>query len=535
MAAPSYTTDLLTINLAQDTGSWDELDDWAGGGTIYTDETDYYIQGGNCSSQIATKTGAQDETSLIVDYGTDLSASFTSGICVFLWHVFLPANALDTFVNGGTRLIVAADLTEFDAWKTGGKDFGRNPYGGWQNVAVDPSFPPDYQDDGAVGNGGVYRWFGGAVYLLAAISKGAPHGVDAIRYGRGNIIVSEGTVSTPANFIQMAAKNDDSDLRWGLFQEQAGGYLWKGLMTIGTATSAAYFEDSNKVISIDDTPRTYPDFNKIEIRNASSTVIWNNINFASLDQTGLSIGRFKVVDNVNLELNGCSFTDMDTFEFLSNSDVLNTTFRRINGIYQDDNIFDGCTFSNPASAVGLIADDIELISNCNFESDGTGHAIELLPAHAGNSYTFTGNTFSLYASANGSTGNEVIFNNSGGEVTINIEGTTNVPSYRNGTSATTIINLTVSLTLTGIVSGSEVRIQEARGSAPSGAELYHVETTTGADVVWTYNYSGFSPTQEIDIIVHHVLYTYYRIDDLLLPASNTSIPIQQAGDRWYST
>ena len=534
MAEPGYTTDLQTINLAQDTGSWDELDDWAGGGTIYTDETDYYIQGGNCSSQLATKTGAQDETSLIVDYGSDLSASFTSGICVFMWHVFLPANALDTFANGGTRLIVAADVTEFDAWKTGGKDFGRNPYGGWQNVAVDPTFPPDYQDDGAVGNGGVYRWFGGGVYLLAAIGKGAPHGVDAIRYGRGNIIVSEGTVSTPCNFIQMAQKNDDPDLRWGLFQEQAGIYLWKGLMTIGTATSAAYFDDENINITIDDTPRTYPDFNKIEIRNSSSNVYWTNINFAAVNAAGLSVGRLVVVNNATFILNGCSFTDMNELTFQSNSDINGTTFRRCDLVTQGGAPFDGCSFSVPSSAVGLLVNsNLETITNCDFISDGTGHAIELTASGDGG-LTFDGNTFSQYASADGSTGNEALYNNSGGNITINLQNTTSIPSIRNGVGSNTSVQLAVTLTLSGIVSGSEVRIQTARGINPSGAELFHVETTTGADVEWTYNFSDFGAEYLIDIIMHHVEYTHLRIDDLELPDANSTIPIQQSGDRWYA-
>ena len=35
MTAPSYATDLETINLAENTGTWDELDDWNGGGTVY--------------------------------------------------------------------------------------------------------------------------------------------------------------------------------------------------------------------------------------------------------------------------------------------------------------------------------------------------------------------------------------------------------------------------------------------------------------------------------------------------------------------
>ena len=241
-----------------------------------------------------------------------------------------------------------------------------------------------------------------------------------------------------------------------------------------------------------------------------------------------------MIDNAEFNDIGGVFTDMETFIYQSNAILTGRTFRRCDLVIQGGSTLDGCTFSDPSSAVGILADDIGLISNTSFESDGTGYAIELTTDHAGNSYVFDGNTFSEYASANGSTGNEAIFNDSGGHVIINLTNTDSVPSYRNGTSATTAINLTVSLTLTGIVSASEVRIQTARGSAPSGAELYHLENTTGADVVWPYNYSDFGAGYKIDVIIHNVYYDYYRIDDLDLPANNASIPIQQTVDRWYS-
>jgi hypothetical protein len=447
MAAPSYTTDLATINLAQDTGTWSEMDDWGGGGTRYTDETDYYIQGGNCTSQIATKTGANSITSLIVDYGSDLAGSFTPGeTCVFMWHVFLPANALDTFANGGTRLIVGADEAVFDAWKTGGNDFGRNPYGGWQNVAVDPSVTSDYQDDGAVGNGGVYRWFGGGVYLLAGIGKGAPHGVDAIRYGRGDLIVTQGDLGNGyATFVGMAAENDDPNLRWGLFQAQAGSYLWKGLMSLGTATTAVDFRDSNRNITIDDTPRAYSDFNKIEINHNDSNIEWIGINITAVNAIGLSIGDFEVFDDPTILIDTCVFTDMNIFVFGSTATdavVQQTTFRRCGQVTQGNTSFDGCIFDESVAAVSLLASDIDLIDDCDFYSDGSNHSIELDENHAGGSYTLSGCTWTDYAVSDGDTGNECIFNDSTGHVNVSV-GAGQLPTVRNGLGATTTVSASV--------------------------------------------------------------------------------------------
>jgi hypothetical protein len=303
------------------------------------------------------------------------------------------------------------------------------------------------------------------------------------------------------------------------------------------AASAVDFRDSNKNIFINFTPKVTRNFNMVEILNSNSYVSMTNFTFQVVDTDTASRGWFRMTDPATLYLDNCTFIDMDRFIFryVSNPvEITSSAFRRCNYIVQNGATFDACTFNSSPSAIAFLADDISLISNSDFISDGTGHAIELTTDHAGNSYTFDGNTFTAYTSANGSTGNEAIYNNSGGAVTINLTNTNSIPSYRNGTNASTTVNLTVTLTLTGIVSGSEVRIQTARGSAPSGAELFHVETTDGTDVEWSYNYSDFGAGYYIDIIVHNVYYTYLSIDDILLPASNSTVPIQQLIDRWYA-
>jgi hypothetical protein len=167
-------------------------------------------------------------------------------------------------------------------------------------------------------------------------------------------------------------------------------------------------------------------------------------------------------------------------------------------------------------------------SDLTFNSGGSGHAIYITEP---GTYTFDNFTFSGYG-ITGST-DAAIYNNSGGVVVINLVNTSSSPTYRNGASATTTVNLNVTLTLTGIVSGSEVRIQEARGIAPSGAELFHVETTDGSSVQWVYNYALYGADYYIDIIVHNIFYTHLRLDDILLQSFNTTIPIQQIPDRWY--
>lgn len=534
MAAPSYSTDLVDITLAQDADTWTELDDWAGGGTIYTDETDYYIQGGNCTSQICTKTGAQDETSLVVDYGSDISSSFGTLDCVFMWQVFLPANAAATWNRGGLRIVIGASTAAFDGWRIGGKDVGRNPYGGWQNVVVWPSYPPDYQDDGATGNGGAYRYFGSGLYLDAAISKGAPHGVDAIRYGRGTLTVSGGDAANGyGTFAGMAAANDDASVRWGLFQEQAGTYLWKGLMSLGGGTSwgAVDFRDENRNITIDIAPRTYREFNRIEIRNSSSRVDWTGINISNLPPSGYRTpGDFVVVENADVNIDGCTFTDMGEFIFKSNSTIDDTTFRRCLQVDWGNALFDGCTFDTTRASAAIYTEDLADIDNCTFNSAGNGdNAIHM---SASGTYTFVGNTFTGYG-ASGSP-SAAIYHDSGGHLTINVQGGDTPTVYDVGTS-TSEVNNPVILTLTGIVSGSEVRIY----SAGTTTELAGIENTITPDdedatkTKFEYNYT-YAAGAKIDIVVHHVDYVYYRLTNFTLSATSAPLPINQVSDRWYS-
>ncbi len=51
-----------------------------------------------------------------------------------------------------------------------------------------------------------------------------------------------------------------------------GVYLWKGLLSIGQSGTSATFNDANRSIVIDDTPAAYSTFNRLAIRNASTSV-----------------------------------------------------------------------------------------------------------------------------------------------------------------------------------------------------------------------------------------------------------------------
>lgn len=89
----------------------------------------------------------------------------------------------------------------------------------------------------------------------------------------------------------------------------------------------------------------------------------------------------------------------------------------------------------------------------------------------------------------------------------------------------TVEDVSVTLTLTGLVSNSEVRIY-THGTT---TELSGIENCSST---FSYEYVYESNTY-VDIVILHPNYQYYKIDNLLLANSTSSIPVQQILDRVY--
>lgn len=130
------------------------------------------------------------------------------------------------------------------------------------------------------------------------------------------------------------------------------------------------------------------------------------------------------------------------------------TFQNCPTFTQNSAVIDGCTFSGTK----ITSNNPGLIDNCDFTSAGTGHAIEIT---ATGTFTMSGDTYSGYG-ADGST-DAAIYNNSGGAVTINVDGGGDIPTVRNGAGASTTVESPVSTTITVI--------DAVTGSAISGARV----------------------------------------------------------------
>ena len=136
MATPSYTEDLTDLTLAEEsaTVNWDESSDaaWDDQGPPAFQDQDYaYIQGSYSITADTSKTGVG---TLIWNYGTTFTVP-TDG-AMMVWLNFYNPNAMDTYANGGLRVLIGSGFGTFWSWDVGGSDYGSYPYGGWQNFAV---------------------------------------------------------------------------------------------------------------------------------------------------------------------------------------------------------------------------------------------------------------------------------------------------------------------------------------------------------------------------------------------------------------
>lgn len=383
MAAASYTTDLQTFNDCSSVTGFNEPSGFTAtdsGGEV---DTDLSIYGSQCITESQRKSGSGG-----LFYTGSQPAGWTDGDCFFGWYKFFAPNATGTKTSGsGIEMFVGSSSSNFNRYYVAGSD--TYAYGGWINYVVNPNTATVTASNTTGSPSGTHNGMGFGCTISYGISKGNSHNMDIFRWGRGEVIITDGDLANGyANFDDLATVNDNATTgRWGLFQKQGASYLWKGLMTLGNAT-AVDFRDSNVTIAIDNTEFVQAAFNYIEVNNTSSNVEWNSVTISALGT--VSRGSFEVVDNATVTLNGCTFNDMDFFIFNGGTNantITDCTFRGHNYVVQGGGIFSGCNFIRATSGNSLFIDDATNVTDCVFTGDGTttpGHAVDLGTIAGGN-------------------------------------------------------------------------------------------------------------------------------------------------------
>jgi hypothetical protein len=508
MAVATYTTDLVNLNLVNVAGSTTNWTALGGGASGLVAETDFFIQGDGCLSKAGWSAATKGA---IYNFGS--SAPVPSGSAVFMWVYYWAPNALDTEALGGLQILIGSGTAAYKQYYVRGKD--TYTYGGWICVPVEPSASANATTGTPTA---ALQYFGSQAKVLGAVTKGQPLGIDAFRYGRAiKVLNGQSPTSAYGNFYSASVTNDSGSNRWGLLQAIDGGYLQQGTFMMGSGSTSVDFRDENRTIVVANTKKVKAPFNRFEVRNASSNVDWTNINISALGTT--APGDFIVVDNAPVDFSRCSFTNMGFFRLRSNTTSTNTTYRNCKLITQSGSVFNGCSIiGTQDSTKQMLSNNPANISNTTFVSKGTGHALEINTA---GSYAFVGNLFSGFG-ASGST-DATIYNTSGGQVTMSIsDGDT--PTYRNSPGSKTRIDSSITITLTGLVNPSEVRVYYAGTSnAVAGQE----DVTSG-----TYAFAVGSGVS-VDISILSLTYQILRIKSYST-TSSTTLPVQQQVDRQYN-
>jgi len=179
-----------------------------------------------------------------------------------------------------------------------------------------------------------------------------------------------------------------------------------------------------------------------------------NIDACNLYGVQFAHGGDFQLDGVNTSAISCLFADCSSARVDNCADFLRCQI-------VDANTADGVAF--------LTTDDISDVVFCSFEfSDG--HGVELTTPRVA-SQSSKGNRFSGYGTT--TSNDAAVYNNAGGAVAITATDGASVSehTYRDGASASTSVTAAITVTFTGLVAGTEVRVYKVSdGSEEDGTE-----------------------------------------------------------------
>lgn len=537
--AGTYSVDHTTISDGNG-GSVTELNGYTLSRALTAADGEIFYRG-LVSHSINTRNSANSKNSLVFVAGSNTSVA--SGEVIGMW-VFNPyVNSSSRTINqatyGGVQIVFGTGSGNANTalYRIDGADVAGT--GGWKYYIVDPANTPNGEyTNGPFSNFDNYGFAYGQTFGLRRDPLAA---INGIFLGKHTIEITGGTVATAgtegsltansANFTQAAQYNDWNEgttpangasinggyHKFGIFDGEVlpGSFLHRGVFSIGSSTTATYFQDANKSIVISDEFATNDTFNRIEFRNSSSTIEISNtvFNFAKRQEIddvsstlrfGLPNCQVQVFDNPNLSLTGCSFNDMDTFIFQSNTDLVDTTLRRCGQATQNGATITNSTFEGTTSAASLIvsaanaATDFGKVTNSTFNGDGSNHAIEfdavindggsdLTLVWSGNSLKDNSGTVTYTAGSTGTFSNTgadpnaaiALVYNGTNTVFIDALNGSDVPSVENTGTGNVQVRQTFSLNVTGLLGNTEVRVYDNPSlftGGGSSTEVAGVET-----------------------------------------------------------
>lgn len=535
--------------------------EWGGSdvGALETGSPGLYYQG--TASQAAQFSDTAPEYTIAVQdsNGTAFSIDLSDST---IW-VLIKDNLVDTEANDGMQVVLGdgeGGANPIVGYTVGGND---NP-----GVSLGKQFTCIRLDASNISGLGTTQHNGtGAPTFnaIAVVGYGANHiapargsidniWIDRITYINNKnyaLTANGGSSGTPLTMDTLVSDDVNPNNGWGVFTKGVGSSFTIFASTEfgdSTASTDSYFQQSDSQIFLDGQQHGANNFIFRTIGNSGGTNSFVIDNCLIVGTGEPAIWDF-TDNNFNiLKITGTQFVDNGWIDFpvasAGNRFVNGSSFIGCNQLNFSTIAADDVTIKNSSGSTlgGIILDtngQTTNQTNFTFESGGTGHGVYIT---APGTYDLSNWNFSGYSTANpgdnlvsssGST-DAMVYNNSGGAVQLNLSGGIgeNI-TIRNGASATTTVVVTINITITNIVTGSEVRMYDFTGGVVGNEEFggntnAFLESITGTSVTFTK-----VPQKDYLIKIVNPEYVILRVE---IPSTGDDVTqkITQVIDRVFS-
>jgi hypothetical protein len=413
---------------------------------------------------------------------------------------------MDIQVNGGLRFyIIGGGSTAY--WNIGGSD---TYFGGWLNIVVDVDSTPD---SGSFTKTSITE-IGVEITTTSTPKNLLNTWIDYARYGDG--LTAYGATTFGMEEIYQA----DLANGYGIIEKVDGVYFLSGEIELGDSagTTVCNYQDDGETIVFTNKNVSTILYKLIGVGNATgdTDIIFNNCAIKSagpifdIDMNDITIESF--------ELNGCVVQGADEVLLDLVCSVDGTTFNACGLITVEEAIVINSTVSNATGTNSLqfpaaIADNNT--ARITFKSNTNAILITTDVDHTFDGHLFSSNT----ADINNTSGASIIVY------------ATNGSDAATSTGSAVDIQNSVTVTLTGVVEGSEISIQR---TGTNTVEEYITSSAASGEFGYTFNSppSGFT---NIDIFVVKPGKEWYAVYNYPLPTVSASLPITQQNDRNYIT
>jgi hypothetical protein len=432
-------------------------------------------------------------------------------------------NLVASQVNGGMK-IVLSDGTDTIGYEIGGSDnmgipLDKNFFSFKLDVSNSATFTPFpfSGSEAALSKTAVTGVGIGAFHLSKAQGAIDNCFVDRLSFianGNPALTINGGTVGTPQTFGLVSL--DDITSGWGLVSNPQGKqFNIFAPIEIGTTVAAtdSYFAQTDSQIFLNGTGMTDGNmFVNIVGGTGTNSVTLSNCIFVSTGSPAV-INMSSASNNI-LQIENSQFVDCGAItlpaQSVGNKFITSTSFINCGQVDPSTLDLDIITFNGTRDPNGALLLDEATSSNMtelNFDSDGTGHAIYIRPTGAGPfSYTFDNWSFNGYGAD--ATTNAVAYVNPvtlSANVTINIinGGTGVTVRTAAGYTGTVTINSAVAVSVTGVTEGTSVKIvaDETVGTITTGDIILEaVADATGAATT-SINYEGAFDPSGLGVVV----------------------------------